>query len=616
MFKSQIRRHPSHTKSLQDSDSDHRSPQQCANPLWAHLSQRNSSVQTKCATNPSIADYAINRNKNQRTLPGFLSNFQQGKETYQGLSSAFGPGVDKIGVIASNTAHVSTPYESGGAVHLGHNWQADPGNSQAMEILGHETAHALAPRNGFSARDPGANTQNSYSNTIDSPSGTLAERVAREAGTGFAAFATTGFGSSAPSLSAAPRAAGAINHFESDEHRRSVDWSSELLELSILNARPESELTEDQISRRDELRVLHFTRNQSAGITSTLPSDLDPDDMQHLLDASSSHLGRTIRLGNGMEVTPGDITALMGDFYGRLDGESLLVEESMRDLNYGDATEMRALLNAFDRERAGEHIGTGEFEGITAGRRDMSYLELAEVNSAHFSSADSTGTDNNMGAYQAFHERALESAAAGDRNQAYIYESMAMHYLTDRHAAGHSFDKRNIMNAVEGSGDLTGNMRVKGWHDLLNAGGAAATNAEGGSWTTYGDANWDASANAENRIRTAVSVATSWAELDAVLADPAALETTRAARGAHATVPAFNQANQDRFENFDESWGTTGGIFATISNIDQLPGAAWGKTQRAYGETKNWVYDTVDDVERGVNTALDWRTWYYGLGGY
>ncbi|MCP4234524.1 MAG: hypothetical protein GY770_13220 [Aestuariibacter sp.] len=602
MFKSQKRRHSGFSQAMQDSESKRRSPQQCANPLWTRLSQKHPGVQAKRTNATNSGDNATSINKNQRSLSGYLAEFQQGNKMYQGLASAFGPEVDNIGVIASDAAHLPTPYERGGAIHLGGSWNADASDSQAMEILGHETAHALAPHN-------------NYSNTINSPSGSHAEGAARESGSGFAAFAGTGFASKAPRLSAAPRAAGTINHFESDEHRRSVDWSSELLELSILNARPESELTEDQISRRDELRVLHFTRNQIAGYTSTLPSDLDPDDTQQLLDASSSHLSRTIRLGNGMEVTPGDITALMGDFYGRLDGESLLVEGSMRDLNYGDATEMQALLGAFDRERAGEHVGTGEFEGITADRRDMSYLELAEVNSAHFSSADATGTDNNMGAYQAFHDRALESAATGDRNQAYIYESMAMHYLTDRHAAGHSFDKRGIMNAVEGSGDLTGNMRVKGWHDLLNEGGAAATNAQGGSWTTYGDANWDASDNAENRIRTAVSVATSWAEIDTVLADPAALEATRSAHGAQATVPAFSQARQDRFENFDESWGTAGGIFSTISNVDQLPGAAWGKTQRAYGETRNWVYDTVDEVERGVNTALDWRTWYYGLGG-
>ena len=47
---------------------------------------------------------------------------------------------------------------------------------------------------------------------------------------------------------------------------------------------------------------------------------------------------------------------------------------------------------------------TVDKNGVVSG---LSMLELAERNNSHFSSKDSSGTDNNMGAYESFHMMAL-----------------------------------------------------------------------------------------------------------------------------------------------------------------------------------------------------------------
>lgn len=446
----------------------------------------------------------------------------------------------------------------------------DGGDPGSMGILAHEMAHALAPR-------PTAGPR-----SLLAPGG-AAEHGAGEAGERFRAYAASGYAGPPPRLYPAAASMALFDRYESDEHRRTVDEA-------IVNALIAGDVSEGERAAAFELAL-----------------------------GATPQINVPIRLNNGREVTPGDITALTGDFYAIRDPATggVDVERSYRFLNaYGNRDEMDELLAAFDKERKGKHISSGTLEGITAGRRygRPSYLELAEGNDPHFSAPSGTpGTGHNMGAYQAFHEAALEAAAKGEGNRARILESMGMHYLTDRHAGGHLVNKEGLMRASgHGVGSLTSNLAVRWIHDYLNKEGMPTGNVSGATWTALGDARWDDPRNAENRFRTSVSVLTSWTELAEVADDPSRLAEVRERRGAHDTVPRFSPLAQEGLERIADfpAW------FLYADNAGDFPGAARGKASRFWHtDIVHPAQDTWSDLRSYAGRAMDWRTWYYGLGG-
>lgn len=277
-----------------------------------------------------------------------------------------------------------------------------------------------------------------------------------------------------------------------------------------------------------------------------------------------------ITLGNGVEVTPGEITALMGDFYGVFNEQGEFdVDGSFEQLWNGDVGEAEALLETLRREQAGHEISHTAWEDALEGRDEQSIswtdaggtrheapqqgmLAMAKRNDSHFSGPTMTGTDNNMGTYTAFHQRALEAAALGepDLDRVRALEACGMHYLTDRHAGGHAFDKSGVMDASGYRADgSVSNAFVKEVHDELNASGPVATNARGEHFRTYGDGHWEDEGNSANRLMTAFSVATSFAEVQEVLEGRATPSTiAQNGYGAHRTVPAFNPSLQQQAE--------------------------------------------------------------------
>ncbi len=488
------------------------------------------------------------------------------------LRSSFGPDIRHLSIVRgdnrSNAMLGSLAHSRGRQISLSSKVNPTLSNPAAMEILGHEVAHALAATTTAPRR-------------LISTKHDRSERQAHNIGQAFRGHVQHGFQYSAPSLAGTDQSNAMIHRFESDEHRRTVDDAL----LNLLLHAPSGELSPELIDTAMR---------------------------------ASSHLSTPIRLNNGLEVTPGDITALMGDFYGAFNEEGIDPEASYRQLNsHFNREEMTALLAVFDRERAGDHTSASDLESITADRRSLSYLELAARNDSHFSAPRREGMDNNMGVYTEMHNLALEAAASGDRNRSYILESMAMHYLTDRHAGGHLINKRGIMEASgHDVGGTTANLYVLFLHNILNENGAPAGNMLGDTWDAYGDANWDRPENAENRFRTATSVMTSWAELDDVLSGRSTLEEAKASRGAHNTVPLFNPILQSGLEDYARdnmsAWWLNL-IFADQAPIKGVASRAW------HTNIEHPVEDTVTDFSnewsRGWNALSTPEGWYRLFGG-
>lgn len=420
---------------------------------------------------------------------------------------------------------------------------------ESIEIIAHEVAHALRP---------------STPRTLLSHSGDSGERAASSAGRSLRQSLERGQGIAPHSAQPASGGEAMVQRWESFEHKRSVDQA-------LTNLGPGQQI--------------------------------DP--------AVAAQLNAKIKLANGLEVSPGQITALMGDLYGRFDKQGHFDPSASFDqLNHGDPKEMRKLLGLLSREDAGEKIEASDWEGATRNRRgsDGSYLELAQRNNSHFSAANTAGTDNNMGAYSDFHQMALEAAQRGDMNTARALEASSMHYLTDRHSAGHNLDKDAVMKASgRSSGGVLANMAVKTAHDDMNNNGTTVADASGHSWRAFGDGQWESEGNRENRQRTAQSVYTSWNELTQVGAGgQSAADLEKRGFGALGTVPQWDQQREEGAEAVARNTSIPGMLWDYGGD---LPDAALGKAKRYFGKyIENPVGDAWDWTKKKAGQAWDWTT--------
>jgi hypothetical protein len=497
------------------------------------------------------------------------------------LSEAFGHPLDGLRVERSaddfNDLIGARASTVGDRIFLGADVREDPADASSMEVIAHEVAHALAP-----TRAP---------TSLLDRAGDVGEAQAHRAGREIGAYVARGATSPVPSVAAASGGSAAVHRFEAGEHKHAVDNAIQILAEQDPSA-----------------------RNSGA----------------------AAQLQHQITLENGMRVSPGDITALMGDLYAVVDEDGNVDPlRSFEAMNNAPAAEMTELLSLVHAEYNDHEHETEPIEWETATRRrgsgdrqELSYLELADRNKSHFSGPTMEGTDNNMGTYTAFHQMALQAAQEGDANRARALEASAMHYLTDRHAGGHQFDK-DAVQAASGHGEgglegILGGMHVKTVHDDMNETGVTVENAGGESWRAYGDGSFYADDNEENRRRTAMSVTTSWNELDEVLRNcqgdggRSVEEIQNAGYGAYQTVPQFSQQTQEGAERASRN-------VSDLSIVEQYGDKAAptiaGKCIRAFGEyveapaiglyddASSWVGENViDPIGNAYDTAVDWTS--------
>jgi hypothetical protein len=196
-----------------------------------------------------------------------------------------------------------------------------------------------------------------------------------------------------------------------------------------------------------------------------------------------------------VELTPGEIISLMGDLYG-----------SVEQLANAPTRELRGILDVMQGERAGTVTdATQRYEAITGGR----YLALAQQNDTHFARL-------NRLEWRRLYEEAIAEAEGAGREQsetrfqrALLTDAAAGHFLTDAYAAGHLFDKSEVLAAItlclNTHSALTQNPQVqtyvgiiafsgrlpqlvlKNLHDRMNREGFEVRNARGMRWRTFGD---------------------------------------------------------------------------------------------------------------------------------
>jgi hypothetical protein len=183
--------------------------------------------------------------------------------------------------------------------------------------------------------------------------------------------------------------------------------------------------------------------------------------------------------------TYGEVTALMGDLFGHW--ESL----------YNADEDQRSHLMGEDTTANNEKYTKGE------------YLKLAAKNDSHFAGENSL-------AWLQHHEKALDLArdAGADEdkfNQALFIDAAGGHFLTDAFSAGHQFEKKVVMTAVQldlkkqplqtqnpqlqlyvfaadqDDPQNLANLIVKNIHDRMNEEGFEVSNDKGMTWKTLGD---------------------------------------------------------------------------------------------------------------------------------
>jgi hypothetical protein len=159
--------------------------------------------------------------------------------------------------------------------------------------------------------------------------------------------------------------------------------------------------------------------------------------------------GRTVSYGQGIA---------MGDLFA--DPQHLVTAS--------DAT-LKGLQDLIDKDKAKPgSVTTAEWDRATGPATGGKYTELALKNEAHFAPTDPAlaaasgrSADDNKSSWEKYHAQAIAAAQAGNRDQALAINSFADHFLTDAFAAGHLFDKRDVMEVfnrqlpVDADGNFT-----------------------------------------------------------------------------------------------------------------------------------------------------------------
>jgi hypothetical protein len=224
---------------------------------------------------------------------------------------------------------------------------------------------------------------------------------------------------------------------------------------------------------------------------------LDPEKLLLGLEQDPMLHGQKISVQPGLELTPGEIISLMGDFY-----------KTWQDLVNAPVKEITDILEVMKQERYGQISSADanlKYEKITKGR----YTALAKVNVTHFA-------PKNSEEWKKLHTEAIQKAnEAYTRDdetafqQALLIDAAGGHFLTDAFASGHLFDRPRLeveiisylrdhpiqaenpeMQSILGGlqmGGLAYQLVLKNIHDRINAEGLDVSNKKGMHWKTYGD---------------------------------------------------------------------------------------------------------------------------------
>jgi hypothetical protein len=182
-----------------------------------------------------------------------------------------------------------------------------------------------------------------------------------------------------------------------------------------------------------------------------------PPEWQELYNNGNDQQKQALRDG----LSYGEIVALSGDFY-----------SSFAELTNAPLRQIYDLIPLM-------HSGGNEMDYVAA--RGIEYLTLAEDNENHFSNTNPGVGHHNIDQWRDMHIQAIQAARHGDANLAWGINAAADHFLTDAFSGGHLRTPRSELSGV------VGGLVSKSLHDHDNEHGVQVTNAEGNTWTAYGD---------------------------------------------------------------------------------------------------------------------------------
>ena len=144
---------------------------------------------------------------------------------------------------------------------------------------------------------------------------------------------------------------------------------------------------------------------------------------------------------NGVTMSYGEAMA-MADFY-----------QDFAAMEAAKPAEIKALLALVRKQVATPgSVSQADWDTASGGR----YMDLNRKNTAHFAPSDArlvpasgaSSGSNHKEAWEANHRLALDAAQKGDRDRALAINAFGDHFLTDAFAAGHLFNKEDLMKKV------------------------------------------------------------------------------------------------------------------------------------------------------------------------
>ncbi len=247
------------------------------------------------------------------------------------LGQCFGQPLDDISVArgegTKNKKISAEAHTINRHISLGDHIKEDPHDAHSMEVIAHEVSHALA--SGGSGHH------------IINQAGDPGEHAAYDAGRQFKSFVSAGAKGVAPQLRPAHGGQAAIHRFEGGEHKNAVDGAVEVL--------------------------------QQAPPPNRAAVKVDPK--------VAALMTGEITLQNKMTVKPGDLTAMMGDFYGVFNKDGTFnPQKSYEAMTKADPKEMAAILerihaeektvkSALNHQGSFEAASPKELEEITLNRK-------------------------------------------------------------------------------------------------------------------------------------------------------------------------------------------------------------------------------------------------------
>jgi LysM repeat protein len=324
---------------------------------------------------------------------------------------------------------------------------ADP----SRELVAHEVAHAIQQRSGAAPASGVGRAGDEFEAEADQ-----AARVV--AGGGRSELAAKHAGGAASG--AVQRKA--VQRYEAGEHAKAGDTQQELKSvyapvytvakgdtLASIADRfkvPASELKAANAKKLKKWPAsdgsAKLVEGFEAGEEVTIPRQLD--EMER--DAIA---GPTIKITiNGVALDYGAVMA-MGDMFGSIDELYLAPPEQLEQI--------AALIE--EEKRTGNLVSAERWQDATNKR----FGELATENEAHFAPSDASigpvsgrSTGDHKQTWSDHHRMALAAARAGDKNRALAINAFGDHFLTDAFAAGHLFNKRDMMERVDAQLPTTG----------------------------------------------------------------------------------------------------------------------------------------------------------------